>query len=118
MIATNYHVISGFVQNDSQYRLEYLDNQGNKAALEVLDVDVINDLALVKRAKPTDSYFALAKQPPSQGEDIFSLGNPHDLGMIVVPGTYNGLKDKSLLRSNSFYRFGQPWYERWANDQC
>jgi S1-C subfamily serine protease len=96
VIATNYHVISGFVQHDSQYRLEYLDNQGNKAALEVLDVDVINDLALVKRAEPSVNYFALAQLPPSQGADIFSLGNPHDLGMIVVPGTYNGLKDKSF----------------------
>lgn len=96
VIATNYHVISGFVQHSNKYKLEYLDKFGNKAPLTVLDVDVINDLALVKRADSSENYFALAAQTPSQGEKIFSLGNPHDLGMIVVPGTYNGLKDKSF----------------------
>ncbi len=96
VIATNYHVISGYVQHQNKFKLEYLDNQGNKAPLEVLDVDVINDLALVKRLDQSTSFFSLAPQPPSQGEKIYSLGNPHDLGMIVVPGTYNGLKEKSF----------------------
>ncbi len=96
VIATNYHVISGFVQHDNKYKLEYLDRQGNKAALQVLDVDVLNDLALLKRTEPSPDYFALAAKTPAQGEKLFSLGNPHDLGMIVVPGTYNGLKDKSF----------------------
>ena len=27
---------------------------------------------------------------------IYSLGNPHDLGMILVPGTYNGLQKYSF----------------------
>jgi serine protease Do len=96
VIATNYHVISGYVQHRNKFKLEYLDNQGNKAPLEVIDVDVINDLALVKRPESTDTFFSLASQAPSQGEKIYSLGNPHDLGMIVVPGTYNGLKEKSF----------------------
>ncbi|MFT4928721.1 MAG: serine protease Do [Phenylobacterium sp.] len=96
VIATNYHVISDYVQYEDKFRLEYLDHQGNKAPLEVLDVDVINDLALVKRTDAATAFFALAGQSPAQGEKIFSLGNPHDLGMIVVPGTYNGLKDKSF----------------------
>lgn len=96
VIATNYHVISGFVQHPNKYHLEYLDQQGNKAPLTVLDVDVINDLAIVKRTANTESTFALAPAEPAQGEKIFSLGNPHDLGMIVVPGTYNGLKKRSF----------------------
>jgi serine protease Do len=102
VIATNYHVISGMVQHANKYKLEYLDKQGNKASLQILDVDVINDLALVKRSDNTDNYFALASQPPKQGEKIFSLGNPHDLGMIVVPGTYNGLKDRSFYERIHF----------------
>ena len=96
VIATNYHVISGFVQHPNKYHLEYLDQQGNKAPLIVLDVDVINDLAIVKRAANDEPSFMLALAEPSQGEKIFSLGNPHDLGMIVVPGTYNGLKKRSF----------------------
>lgn len=96
IIATNYHVISGYIQHPGKFRLEYLDNQGSMGPLTVLDVDVINDLALVKRTDPSMDFFALAAQTPVQGEKIFSLGNPHDLGMIVVPGIYNGLKEKSF----------------------
>jgi hypothetical protein len=41
-------------------------------------------------------FFSLSKDSPTKGEKLFSLGNPHDLGMIVVPGTYNGLKKESF----------------------
>ncbi len=95
VIATNYHVISDYVQHPNKYLLELLDDKGDKTPLKVLDVDVINDLALVKR-QPGGMSLLLAKQPLAQGEQIYSLGNPHDLGMIVVPGTYNGLKDSSF----------------------
>ena len=42
-------------------------------------------------------YFKLSDQKPIKGEKLFALGNPHDLGMIVVPGTYNGLKKNPLM---------------------
>ncbi len=97
LIATNYHVVSGFARYPHKYQLEYLDNQGNKAELTLESVDIINDLALVKRATTTKMpYFTIAQKPPIKGEEIYSLGNPHDLGMIVVPGTYNGLKIESF----------------------
>ncbi|MFD2165479.1 serine protease [Thalassotalea euphylliae] len=97
LIATNYHVISGYAQAPQKYQIQYLDDQGNKGELSLESVDVINDLALVKRSvsKPM-SFFAIAEQAPIKGEKLFSLGNPHDLGMIVVPGTYNGLKTESF----------------------
>jgi len=97
LIATNYHVISGFAQHPTKYRLEYLDNNGNKGALELKSVDVINDLALVQRTVTEKMpYFKITEKEPLKGEEIYSLGNPHDLGMIVVPGTYNGLKIESF----------------------
>jgi hypothetical protein len=97
LIATNYHVISSFARFPQKYRMEYLDYQGNKAPLTLQSVDVINDIAIVKReqAEPA-AFFEIAKQPPMKGEEIYSLGNPQDLGMIVVPGTYNGLKKESF----------------------
>ena len=49
LIATNYHVISGYARYPQKYTLEYLDHLGNKAPLTLESVDVINDLALVKR---------------------------------------------------------------------
>ena len=97
LIATNYHVISGFARHPNKYRIEYLDHQGNKGSLTLKSVDVVNDLALVKRESAQDMpFFQLATQVPDKGEELFSLGNPHDLGMIVVPGTYNGLKKESF----------------------
>ena len=97
IIATNYHVISSYARHPEKYRMEYLDHNGQTGNLTLQSVDVINDLALVKR-KITASipFFTLAKTPPVKGEKLFALGNPHDLGMIVVPGTYNGLKKESF----------------------
>jgi len=98
LIATNYHVISGFAQYPQKYAIQFLDHQGNKGALTLESVDVINDLALVKRSVEFDMpFFTIANVPPIKGEELFSLGNPHDLGMIVVPGTYNGLKKESFI---------------------
>ncbi len=97
IIATNYHVISSFALHPKKYRIEYLDNQGNKGSLTLQSVDVINDLALVRRDVEQDMpFFQLSQSDPHKGEQLFSLGNPHDLGMIVVPGTYNGLKKESF----------------------
>jgi len=97
LIATNYHVISGYARHPQKYQIEYLDHQGKKGALSLASVDVINDLALVKRkADVAMPYFPIADSAPHKGEEIYSLGNPHDLGMIVVPGTYNGLKKESF----------------------
>ena len=97
IIATNYHVISSYARHPEKYRIEYLDHQGKMAEVDLVSVDVINDLALVKRQVEADMpYFMLSDQKPIKGEQLFALGNPHDLGMIVVPGTYNGLKKESF----------------------
>jgi len=101
IIATNYHVISSYALHPKKYRIEYLNSEGNTGLLALQSVDVINDLALVKRNMDSISsediaFFQLSKSAPHKGEKLFSLGNPHDLGMIVVPGTYNGLKKESF----------------------
>ncbi|WP_114327149.1 S1 family peptidase [Candidatus Colwellia aromaticivorans] len=101
IIATNYHVISSYALHSKKYRIEYLNSEGDTGLLTLQSVDVINDLALVKRKIDTTSsdeisFFQLSKTAPHKGEQLFSLGNPHDLGMIVVPGTYNGLKKESF----------------------
>ncbi len=97
IIATNYHVISSYARHPEKYRIEYLDHQGSTAQVSLISVDVINDLALVKRTVDAEMpYFKLSEKKPVKGEKLFALGNPHDLGMIVVPGTYNGLKKESF----------------------
>lgn len=103
LVATNYHVISGYALFPQKYKIEYLDHQGNKGTLSLKSVDVINDLAIVQREVSSDMpYFNISEATPTKGEELYSLGNPHDLGMIVVPGTYNGLKKESFNQKIHF----------------
>jgi hypothetical protein len=97
-IATNYHVISQYIFYPQKYRIEYENAEGKTGALSLKKFDIVNDLAIVKQDDGFTPFLALAKSLPKQGEPIYSLGNPHDLGMIVVPGTFNGIK------KNSFYQ--------------
>lgn len=97
---TNYHVVSEYVFFPEKYRMEYLTVSGESGPLELINFDVVNDLALVRKTtlSATEDAFSIADELPNQGNTIYSLGNPHDLGMIVVPGTFNGIK------KNSFYQ--------------
>lgn len=90
-IATNYHVVSKYILHPDEYYLEALTFDKQKIPIDVISIDVVNDLALVKLNKPISKEFlSLANSEPKKGEQIFSLGNPRDLGMTVVPGTFNG----------------------------
>lgn len=93
MLATNYHVISDAVQKEN-HRLEYVDENDQTGELELLDVDVVHDLAVVKAKHTLGEAFELAEVPP-QGAPLYALGNPHDLGFIIVDGINNGLLKKS-----------------------
>jgi serine protease Do len=98
-VATNYHVVSFVVREPDKYRVE-IDLHDVKQHLSVWTVDVVNDLALLTfDAMPEDlpATFQLADRVPKKGEVLYSLGNPHDLGMIIVAGNYNGLVDNKFL---------------------
>lgn len=101
-IVTNYHVVSNFVQTPEKYRIEFIDAKQQNYPVEVFAVDVINDLALLKANNAPDITFSLAKRAAVKGEAMYALGNPHDLGMIVVPGTYNGIKQHSFYQRIHF----------------
>ncbi|GHG71282.1 hypothetical protein GCM10010919_22420 [Alishewanella longhuensis] len=95
LVVTNYHVISSFLDTPESYQL--IAKMGETLnPLQVIAVDVVNDLALLKAPEHKGLLFSLAEKLPEQGEAVFSLGNPHGLGMVVVPGTYNGLKQQSF----------------------
>ena len=95
LIATNYHVIQLAASEPDQYRIEYLTESNQTGALTLVDVDVINDLALVKAEQVVSQPIALASIEPEVGVAVFALGNPLDLGLTVVPGTYNGVNTSS-----------------------
>ena len=96
LLVTNYHVVSEAVLFPEKYQLESLAANQQKGNLQVLAVDVINDLALLSTDYQPVARFSIQPERPVQGATLYSLGNPHDLGMILVPGTYNGLQKYSF----------------------
>ncbi len=107
---TNYHVVSQAALQPDQYRLRYERTGGSGGELQLLAIDAIQDLALVRLLGAQDPanegageaqshapvvWEVLRFRPASlalaKGERIYSLGNPLDVGFSVHEGTYSGL---------------------------
>lgn len=97
LVITNYHVIANLVFEPDRHELRFVDYDGGEGELELIDFDVINDLALLRLTESPEAHqkLALASSLPKLGEPIYSLGNPHDIGMLMVTGGYNGLAEYS-----------------------
>jgi hypothetical protein len=100
-IVTNFHVVAEAALKPERHDLVYVTADGREAPLQILQLDVLHDLALLKAGDAGGRTFdALAfrtdAQPLSQGERIYSLGNPLDVGFAVTEGTYNGLVKRSF----------------------
>lgn len=90
ILATNYHVVSQYVNNPDVYALEYLSNTKETGKLELLDLDIVHDLAVLKASKSMGKPLEI-DIIPEKGARLFSLGNPLDLGFSIVAGTNNGI---------------------------
>jgi serine protease Do len=101
-IITNYHVISKLVLHHGRYRAEMVETTGTTRALSVIGVDVINDLALAKAEVNDVPFFRIATRVPQQGTRLYSMGFPHDIGLSIVEGTYNGLMKHALYKKIHF----------------
>lgn len=100
-IVTNFHVVAEAALKPERHDLVYVTADGREAPLQILQLDVLHDLALLKAgdagARTFDALaFRTDAQPLSQGERIYSLGNPLDVGFAVTEGTYNGLVKRSF----------------------
>lgn len=102
LFATNYHVVSEAVAEPKRFRLEFVAGDGGTGPLRIIDVDVVHDLALVSNDGAGVPFFALRDDTPRKGSRIFSMGNPLDLGMTIVEGTYNGFIEGSLYEKILF----------------
>lgn len=88
LIITNYHVVSSHVwRPESNQIYAMIDNKSVKA--ELLKVDFVNDLALLKVDHKFKGRIPFAKRKLSQGALIYSLGLPADVSWTVVEGEYN-----------------------------
>lgn len=102
LIVTNYHVVAAYTEAPDRYHVEFVRINGESGTLNLVNFDVVNDLALLSRADPPGYFLELGERLPAQGEAIYSIGNPHDLGWTVVPGTYNGITAHSAFERIHF----------------
>lgn len=100
-LITNYHVVSEYALQPDRHRLVYADADGRQGALQLLAIDVIHDLALLRPAE-SDAFkgrgaLSFRTEPPPRGARVLSLGNPLDVGFAVMEGSYNGLAERGFI---------------------
>jgi serine protease Do len=104
LVITNFHVVSKMALEPETYFGEYKDTQGKSGDIELLAVDVLHDLAVVRINRQGTGFFKLTETPAplNQGEHLYSLGNPLDLGFFISEGTYNGLSHRGFSEQVMF----------------
>src|SRR5688572_11972583 len=95
-VVTNYHVVSSVIATPDRYGAEVIDASGTARPAKVLAIDVVHDLAVLDAGLPGRPHFALGPVSVAQGNRLFSLGHPRDLGLSIVEGTHNGLLTHTL----------------------
>ena len=105
-LLTNYHVVSSLAINPEKFRIELRATSERTVKATLVAVDVIHDLAVL-RAEPVSGspawpVFTLRDGAPAQGERIFSLGNPLELGFLISEGIYNGLVESRIYEQMLF----------------
>ena len=91
LFATNYHVISDVVDTPERYRIEYHKGNEKQGELSLLALDVAHDLAILKGRSSKGPVLALGSSNRLKGDRVYPMGNPLDLGMTIIEGTFNGL---------------------------
>jgi len=104
ILATNYHVVSEYINDPDVFTLEFLSTKGKTGPLELIDFDIVHDLAVVRANQPMGPPLKISYLP-EKGASLFSLGNPLDLGFTIIKGTNNGIlskdEDGNILFSGS-----------------
>ena len=104
ILATNYHVVSEYINDPDVFTLEFLSTKGKTGPLELIDFDIVHDLAVVRAKQPMGTPLKISYLP-EKGASLFSLGNPLDLGFTIIKGTNNGIlskdEDGNILFSGS-----------------
>jgi hypothetical protein len=101
-LITNYHVIAELVSRPDEYFAELVGADGETTPVSLLNVDVIHDLAILRAERHIEAPLKLHDGVLPKGTRLFSLGNPHDLGLAIVEGTYNGRIRHSLYEKMHF----------------
>jgi hypothetical protein len=95
-LVTNYHVVADLVHHPERHRAELGDGSTPGDTVAILAIDVVHDLAILQAAARPRAHFTLGPAPVNQGDRLYALGHPKDLGLSIVEGTYNGLLRHTL----------------------
>jgi serine protease Do len=101
-VLTNYHVIADLANHPGEYEARYLAESGARGHLELINVDVVHDLALLRSSDQLPQPLQISENTPRQGTRLYSMGFPYDIGLTIVEGTYNGMLEKSLYERLHF----------------
>jgi len=104
LVVTNYHVVSQLALEPETYVGEYVDTHGRRGAMELLAVDVLHDLAVVRINRSGTGFFKIPEllSELKQGQYLYSLGNPLDLGFAISEGAYNGITRRGFYEQLMF----------------
>jgi serine protease Do len=95
-IVTNYHVIADLIHDPERYRAEMVDTAGATETVTIVAIDVVHDLAILSAGRRPARHFSLRPVTVRQGDRLYALGHPGDLGLSIVEGTHNGLLRHTL----------------------
>lgn len=98
LVVTNYHVVSQMAIDPDIYVGEWVDTNGKSGTVELLAVDVLHDLAVLRVNRKGTGFFNMPSKALElkQGQYLYSLGNPLDLGFAISEGSYNGIIARSF----------------------
>ena len=109
LILTNWHVVGSAKYVDVVFRpsdtaKEVFSDSARRA--EVLKVDQVADLALVKliSAVPNIPTLPFATERPDIGEDVIAIGHPHGLTWTLTKGIVTGLRESHAWQYNSGFQ--------------
>ena len=98
LAVTNYHVVASAVLEPDRYRLGWQSAAGVEGEATVLAVDLRNDLAVIHLGRVQPAMFELRPAQPAlaNGDKLYSMGNPLDIGFTVSEGSYNGRVERGV----------------------
>ena len=96
LVVTNYHVVAKVALEPELYQMEFVRPDATRGPLALLAIDVVHDLAVLRIEGRGLPFLKLRDGGLRKGDRGYAMGNPHDLGLTIVEGTYNGYVEHAL----------------------
>ena len=94
LIATNYHVVKG------GFIIQVVDYTGKRIPALVIKVDKVNDLAILKINVKNHTFSSLDDSKVHLGEDVYVIGFPGRLEMVVNKGIISDTRANGFLTND------------------